>query len=238
LIDVKYSAGIRSREGQIINLFIAAFTASNGAEEGALMGDFVRRMLHGTAERDLFVFIAEDAGEIVGSVIFSRLIYDQDERIVFILLPLAVATEHQERGIGQMLVTYGLKALEAAHANVAVTYGDPGYYSKVGFSQISKTFAAAPFALTRPRWLAGTAVDRYGVSATEGFPALRRGSNQPRALVGFGRYPGSSWPSIGLPHSISSVSTTEHYPPLIQSCANGRLHADKPSGPVLRPVRD
>jgi predicted N-acetyltransferase YhbS len=108
----------------------------------------------------LFVFIAEDAGEIVGSVIFSRLIYDQDERIVFILLPLAVATEHQERGIGQMLVTYGLKALEAAHANVAVTYGDPGYYSKVGFSQISKTFAAAPFALTRPDgWLAQPLTD-------------------------------------------------------------------------------
>lgn len=112
-------------------------------------------MLHGTPERDLFVFIAEDAGEIIGSVMFSRLVYDADERVVFILSPLAVAAEHQGKGIGQSLVTYGLKALKAAHVDAAVTYGDPAYYSKVGFSQISEAFAAAPFSLTRPEgWLA------------------------------------------------------------------------------------
>ena len=154
-MDVEYSASIRGREQQIIDLFIAAFTASEGTEEGALIGEFVRHMLRSTPEPDLFVFIAEDAGEIVGSVVFSRLIYDQDERIVFILSPLAVATDHQGKGIGQSLVAYGLKTLEAAHVDVAVTYGDPSYYSKVGFSQISETFAAAPFALTRPEgWLA------------------------------------------------------------------------------------
>lgn len=152
---MEYSAGTRGRERQIIDLFIAAFTASDGTEEGALIGDFVRHMLHGTPERDLFVFIAEDDGEIVGSVIFSRLIYDQDDRIVFILSPLAVAIEYQANSIGQRLVSYGLAALEAAHVDVAVTYGDPGYYSKVGFSQITEALAAAPFALTRPEgWLA------------------------------------------------------------------------------------
>lgn len=157
---MEFSAGIRGRERQIIDLFIAAFTATEGAEEGALIGDFVRHMLHGTPERDLFVFMAEDAGEIVGSVIFSRLIYDQDERVVFILSPLAVATDHQGRGIGQRLVTFGLKALKAAHVDLAVTYGDPSYYSKVGFSQISEAFAAAPFPLTRPEgWLARSLTD-------------------------------------------------------------------------------
>jgi predicted N-acetyltransferase YhbS len=160
LVDVEYSASIRGREQKIIDLFIAAFTASEGAEEGALIGDFVQHMLHGSPQRDLFVFVAEDGGEIVGSVIFSRLIYDQDERIVFILSPLAVATDHQGMGIGQRLVTYGLKALKAAHVDVAVTYGDPAYYSKVGFSQISEAFAAAPFALTRPEgWLAQSLTD-------------------------------------------------------------------------------
>jgi putative acetyltransferase len=154
-VDVEYSADIKGREQQIIDLFIAAFTASEGKVEGALIGDFVRRMLHSTPERDLFVFIAEDGREIVGSVIFSRLIYDHDERAVFILSPLAVITEYQGMGIGQRLVTHGLRTLEAAHVDVAVTYGDPGYYSKVGFSQISEAFASAPFALTRPEgWLA------------------------------------------------------------------------------------
>jgi predicted N-acetyltransferase YhbS len=160
LVDVEFSAGMRGRERQIIDLFIAAFTESEGAQEGALIGDFVHHMLHGTHKRDLFVFTAEEAGQIVGSVIFSRLNYDQDGRVVFILSPLAVATEHQGRGIGQRLVTYGLNALKAAQVDVAVTYGDPSYYSKVGFSQISEAFAAAPFALTRPEgWLAQSLTD-------------------------------------------------------------------------------
>jgi len=160
LVDMEYSASIIGREQQIIDLFIASFAESDGTEEAELIGEFVRHMLHDTPERDLFVFIAEDSGEIIGSVMFSRLIYDEDERVVFILSPLAVATEHQGKGIGQSLVTYGLKALEAAHVDAALTYGDPAYYSKVGFLQISEAFAAAPFALTRPEgWLAQSLTD-------------------------------------------------------------------------------
>lgn len=160
MVDLEYSASIRGREQQIIDLFIAAFTASEGTEEGELIGKFVRHMLNSTPERDLFVFIAADGGKIVGSVIFSRLIYDHDDRIVFILSPLAVTTEYHGKGIGQKLVTHGLKTLEAAHVDVAMTYGDPGYYSKVGFSQISEAFAAAPFGLTRPEgWMAKSLTD-------------------------------------------------------------------------------
>jgi predicted N-acetyltransferase YhbS len=152
---MQYSAGASGREHKIIDLFIAAFTESEGTEEGTLIGNFVSHMLHSAPERDLFVFVAEDAGEIVGSAIFSRLIYDQDSRIVFILSPLAVAAEHQGKGIGQKLLNYGLKALKAAQIDIVVTYGDPSFYSKVGFSRITEAVAAAPLALTRPEgWLA------------------------------------------------------------------------------------
>ena len=172
---MEFSAGSKGREQQIIDLFTATFTASEGEEEGALVGGLVRNLLRGTPEQDLFVFTAMEAGAIVGSACFSRLTYDQDERTVFILSPLAVATEHQGRGIGQRLVTYGLKALEAAHVDVAVTL----WRSKL-------LFQGRPFASQRSvrrctlradasRRLAGTVVDRYGVSATEGFSALVRG---------------------------------------------------------------
>jgi predicted N-acetyltransferase YhbS len=161
VVDLEYSASSRGREQEIIDLMAATFTASEGIEEGALIGDFVRHLLHSTPERDLFVFIAQDGGEIVGSVIFSRLTYDHDDRIVFILSPLAVATKFQGKGIGRKLVAHGLKTLEAAHVDVAVTYGDPGFYSKVGFSQISEAFAAAPFRLTRPEgWMGKSLTDR------------------------------------------------------------------------------
>ena len=48
-----------------------------------------------------------------------------------------------------------MQALRKAHVDMAVTYGDPGYYSKIGFKQITEVFARPPFNLKHPEgWLA------------------------------------------------------------------------------------
>ncbi|WP_210325882.1 GNAT family N-acetyltransferase [Oricola nitratireducens] len=132
--------------------------------QGAGKGD--RRPVHGdllgtTAERDLFVFTAEEAGTIVGGIVFSRLTYDRDDRTVFVLAPVGVATGHQGKGIGQRLLADGLAALRETGIDIAVTYGDPGYYSKVGFAPITEAFAQAPFKLKHPEgWLGQSLTDR------------------------------------------------------------------------------
>jgi len=74
---------------------------------------------------------------------------------VFILSPVAVKTDQQGKGIGQKLLKHGLDEIRNNGVQVAMTYGDPNYYSKVGFQQISEDFAQAPFKLTYPEgWLA------------------------------------------------------------------------------------
>lgn len=157
---MKFVTGFKRREADITGLFAATFTASEGAEEGALIGDLVRDFLGGTAEGDLFVFTAEEAGKIVGGIVFSRLTYTDDDRTVFVLGPVAVATDQQGRGVGQRLLTYGLTALRAAGVDIVVTYGDPAYYSKVGFTPISEAFAPAPFKLSHPEgWLVKALTD-------------------------------------------------------------------------------
>jgi putative acetyltransferase len=149
-----FLTGHNGREAEIIDLFTATFTASEGEEEGALIGQLVRDLLGGTAEKDLFVFTAEEDGAIIGSIVFSRLTYEQDERTVFVLAPVAVATDRQGRGIGQRLLTHGLASLRGAGVDIVVTYGDPRYYVKVGFMPISEAEAPAPFPLSRPEgWL-------------------------------------------------------------------------------------
>ncbi len=156
-----YSTAWQGREQEIIDLFTATFTASEGAEEGALIGDLARDLLAGTAARDRFVFTAEEAGAIVGCIVFSRLRFDQDERTVFILAPVAVATDRQRKGIGQRLLTHGLTALRDAGVDIALTYGDPAYYCKVGFAPITAALAPPPFALSRPEgWLGQSLTDR------------------------------------------------------------------------------
>jgi predicted N-acetyltransferase YhbS len=156
-----FLTGQEGREAEIVDLFTATFTASEGEEEGALIGQLVRDLLGGTAEKDLFVFTAEEGGAIIGGIVFSRLTYEQDERTVFVLGPVAVAPDRQGRGIGQQLLTHGLAALRSAGVDIVVTYGDPNYYVKVGFLPIREADVPAPFPLNRPEgWLGQSLTDQ------------------------------------------------------------------------------
>jgi predicted N-acetyltransferase YhbS len=121
----------------------------------------VRDLLDGTGDKDLFVFTVEEDGAIIGGILFSRLIYERDERSVFVLAPVAVATDQQGKGIGQRLWSHGLAALRSAGVDIAMTYGDPNYYVKVGFMPISEVDAPAPFPLNHPEgWLGQSLTDR------------------------------------------------------------------------------
>lgn len=149
-----FASGGKGREPEIIDLFTATFTASEGAEEGVMIGGLARDLMGSTPAEDLYVFTAEVDGAMVGAIIFSRLTYAQDPRAVFVLGPVAVATDHQGQGIGQRLIAHGLAALRDAGVDIAITYGDPGFYSRVGFVPMTEAFAAAPFKLSHPEgWL-------------------------------------------------------------------------------------
>jgi predicted N-acetyltransferase YhbS len=142
-------------------LFASTFTASESAEEGALIGNLARELLEGTAPGDIFVFTAEENGTIIGSIVFSRLTYAQDDRTVFVLAPVAVATDRQGTGIGQKLLAHGLHALRNAGVDIAMTYGDSNYYAKVGFMPVSEADAPAPYKLNQPEgWLGQSLTDR------------------------------------------------------------------------------
>jgi putative acetyltransferase len=70
------------------------------------------------------------------------------------LAPVAVSTEHQGKGVGQALIIYGLKELKNRSVAVAITYGDPSFYSKVGFRALSENVIQAPLKLSMPEgWL-------------------------------------------------------------------------------------
>ena len=158
---MEFLTGYEGREAEIVDLFTATFAASEGEEEGVLIGELVRDLLGGTAEKDLLVFTVEEHGAIIGGIVFSRLTYTRDERIVFVLGPVAVATDQQGKGIGQGLLTHGLAALRSAGVDIAVTYGDPNYYARVGFMPISEADVPAPFPLKHPEgWLGQPLTDQ------------------------------------------------------------------------------
>jgi predicted N-acetyltransferase YhbS len=70
------------------------------------------------------------------------------------LPPVAVSTHHQGKGVGKALISYGLNELKKRSVAVAITYGDPSFYSKVGFQALSEDIIQAPLKFSMPEgWL-------------------------------------------------------------------------------------
>jgi len=137
----------------IEGLFVSVFSKSEGEQEGALIGNLVKEMIASTDNRDLHGFVAVDGKKIVGAIFFSRLSFEKDID-VFILAPVAVHSDHQGMGIGQALITHGLREMQKMGVRFVTTYGDPSFYSKVGFQPISQDVIGAPFELSQPEgWL-------------------------------------------------------------------------------------
>ena len=149
-----------SRADQIAQLFKDSFTDSEGAEEGAVIHDLARDLLTTTPKDDLRVFVAEADGTLRGCVISTRLRFAKDPRTAFLLSPMAVATTSQGQGIGQALIRHALEVLQAEGVDVAVTYGDPRFYGRVGFEPVTTDTVPAPLPLNMPEgWIAQSLTD-------------------------------------------------------------------------------
>jgi putative acetyltransferase len=176
--DLNMSSGSEGREQELAALFADAFTASEGRDEGVLIGGLVRDLLAGTPENDIFVFRAERGGSVIGAAIFTRLVFSQDAHVVFLLSPLAVRSEHQRQGVGQALLTHALEALRQDDVQIAMTYGDPDYYGRVGFKPVTQQQVRAPMPLSHPHGWIGQSLSGGPMPALQGpsqcVPALRR----------------------------------------------------------------
>ncbi|KPJ77858.1 MAG: acetyltransferase [Deltaproteobacteria bacterium SG8_13] len=137
----------------IEGLFRSVFTKSEGASEGALIGNLTKDLIAGTDSRDLYGFVAVHSEQMVGALFFSRLTFEKNID-VFILAPVAVHSDHQGMGIGQSMIAHGLREMKKRGVRIVTTYGDPGFYSKVGFHPLSQDMVEAPFELSQPEgWL-------------------------------------------------------------------------------------
>ena len=148
-----------SEAGTIESLFRTTFAHAETEEEGQLIGALVAEMMHDTPPEDIFGFTAKDGDTLIGGIFFTRMWFD-DPIDVFILSPVAVHPEHQKKGVGQALISFGLEQLKAAGVERVFTYGDPNYYNKVGFEPIDETIAKAPHPLSQPQgWICQSLID-------------------------------------------------------------------------------
>ncbi len=73
----------------------------------------------------------------VGHLLFSRLmIAGSGEAFAAVALaPLAVAPDHQGRGVGSALIDEAHRLLSASGERLSVVLGDPAYYRRFGYSR-------------------------------------------------------------------------------------------------------
>ncbi len=143
---------------EVEQLFIKTFSNSEGQSEGEVIGSLVRDFMASTDANDLYCFIATENEQIIGSIFFSRMTFESGIN-AFILSPVATHTDHQGKGVGQKLINFGLDTLKENGVELVITYGDPNFYSKVGFGGITEQVVPAPLKLKYPEgWLAQSLV--------------------------------------------------------------------------------
>jgi putative acetyltransferase len=122
-----------------------------GAEGGLV--DAVRQSENFIPELSL---MAEENGQVVGHILFSRLHIETDTRPVpaLALAPMAVLPGYQRQGIGSQFVRRGLETCQSLQHDIVIVLGHPAYYPRFGFSAAAAATLECPFGECGEAWMA------------------------------------------------------------------------------------
>jgi putative acetyltransferase len=166
-LDVEYGHILPESATEAAVLFRNVFADSESPEEGALIEGVVRVLTDGMNGQDVVGFGARVQSGLLGAVFFSRMTFDSRLK-AFLMAPVAVHTEHQGKGIGQSLIQHGLNELTQSGVQFVATYGDPAFYSRVGFESISEQVIQPPFALSQPEGWLGRSLEGHDLKSYSG----------------------------------------------------------------------
>jgi len=132
-----------SDRSAISDIHMSAFGPAQGQE----IVELVNGLLGDETAKPLLSLAAEKENTIVAHILFTRatLHHEQQNVSVRILAPLAVMGEFQGGGIGEELISEGLKQLAETGVDLVFVLGHPGYYAKFGFQPAGALGFAAPY---------------------------------------------------------------------------------------------
>lgn len=118
-------------------------------------------------------FVAEQERQVIGHVLFSRILIETaDESVLSVALaPLAVSPVHQRQGVGSALVRFGLEWLRTRGERSVLVLGHPQYYARFGFSSDRARALSTPFPPEAFMALELTADALDGIRGTVRYPA-------------------------------------------------------------------
>ncbi len=167
-----------SSKDEVASLFTSVFSSSEGEQEGRLIGRLASELASRIDNQEIICIGAYGDGAMIGAIFFTRLRFDEPVG-AYMLAPVAVSTTHQGKGVGQALIRFGLRELKNRSATVAVTYGDPAFYAKVGFQQLSENVIQSPRPLSMPDGWLGQSLSEAPIPILRSRPACVREFDNP-----------------------------------------------------------
>lgn len=127
-----------------LELVESVFTASESAEDGALVRSLVEEIRSKRFYlRPLELIMVDEDDAVIGYAMFSRFhLEGKFENELLILTPVAVKTQLQRQHISKELIEYGLEKAAAMGYKAVIVEGNPMNYRNRGF------MTSAPFGIT------------------------------------------------------------------------------------------
>ncbi len=170
---MKYTTYSPEEKPEIQAVFRQAFSDAENEEEGRAIATLVDDLITSTPSQDVFGYVAKKEQDILASIFFSRLRFENSTE-AFLLSPVAVLPNFQRQGIGQSLLRHGISEMQSMGVELLFTYGDPKYYSKVGFKEIKEKAFKAPFPLSQPEgWLCQALTENAPTKISGGSQCVR-----------------------------------------------------------------
>lgn len=167
-----------NNQKEVTELFVSVFSDAEGDKEGQLVGNLASELSSNIDNQEIICLGTYEKESLIGSIFFTRLRFD-DSIQVYMLAPVAVSTHHQGKGVGKALINYGLNELKSRSVAVAITYGDPAFYSKVGFQALSEDIIQAPLKLSMPEGWLGQSLTGEPIPTIKGRPTCVKEFDDP-----------------------------------------------------------
>ncbi len=151
--NVKFSLTKTNKSKSIQNFFKKVFTKSEGKKEGNIVSNLSFKLAKSIDEKNVIGIEGKIKNKIIAYIFLTKLSFKED-CLVYLLAPVAVDSKIQKKGMGKKIIRYGINYLKQNKVDILMTYGDPNYYSKLGFKKTKISLIPAPFKLSQPiGWL-------------------------------------------------------------------------------------
>jgi putative acetyltransferase len=120
-------------------------------DERQVVSTIAVNLLSEVTSPETISLVTETDGALLGHIAFSPVTIDNRNNWEgYILAPLGVVPEYQNRRIGSNLIENGIERLSKMGVNGLFVYGDPKYYGKFGFNADLASKYSPPYELQYP----------------------------------------------------------------------------------------